>query len=340
MVEKLGKLIIAGFRGSKISQDTKIQDWIINFNISGIILYDIDLEYRKLGSRNIKSEKQLKELNASLQNLRKEKLFISIDQEGGQVNRLNTEYGFPKFKSWRHLGLINDKTQTRTYARKLATILKELGINFNLAPVLDLDFGKNSFISKQERAMASDPQLIIEHSRIYIDEMRKHRILCCGKHFPGQGSASGDTHEGLVDITKTWQENELMPYKELIKSGKLDAAIVAHTFHKNFDSNFPSSMSFNTINQLFRNDLGFNGVVISDDPSMKAISDHYDLKETILKMINAGVDLFIFGNNLNYDPDLIPRAIDCLQELFKDGLIQEDRIDQSLKRIDNLKSKL
>ena len=340
MTEKLGNLIIAGFRGSKINQKTKIQDWIINFNISGVILYDVDLEYKKLGSRNIKSEKQLKELNASLQGLRKDKLFISIDQEGGQVNRLNTKYGFPQFKSWQELGLINNKRKTRAYAKKLAKLLKELGINFNLAPVLDLDHGENSFISRQERAMASDPQLIIEHSRIFIDEMIKNRILCCGKHFPGQGSAGGDTHEGLVDITKTWKKNELRPYKELIKSGVLNAAIVAHTFHKEFDSDFPSSMSYNTINQLLRTDLGFNGVVISDDPSMKAISDHYDLKETILKMITAGVDLFIFGNNLNYDPDLIPKAIDCLEQLFKDGLIKEDRINQSLKRIGNLKSKL
>ena len=340
MIEKLGKLIIAGFRGSKINQQTKIQDWIINFNISGVILYDVDLEYRKLGSRNIKSEKQLKELNASLQGLRREKLFISIDQEGGQVNRLNTEYGFPQFKSWRKLGLINDKRETRAYAKKLAKLLRELGINFNLAPVLDLDNGENSFISKQGRAMASDPQLIIEHSRIYIDEMSKYGILCCGKHFPGQGSATGDTHEGLVDITKTWQKNELKPYKKLIKTGALNAAIVAHTFHKNFDPNFPSSMSYNTINQLLRTSLGFDGVVISDDPSMKAISDHYDLKKTILSMINAGVDVFIFGNNLNYDPDLIPKAINCLQELFKEGLIKEARINQSLKRIDNLKCKL
>ncbi len=340
MIEKLGKLIIAGFRGSKITQHTKIQYWINNFNISGVILYDVDLEYRKLGSRNIKSEKQLKELNASLQSLREEKLFISIDQEGGQVNRLNTKYGFPRFKSWRQIGQINNKGETRTYAKKLATILRGLGINFNLAPVLDLDHGENSFISRQERAMDRDPQLIIEHSRIYIDEMNKHRILCCGKHFPGQGSASGDTHEGLVDITKTWGENELKPYKDLIKTGTLEAVIVAHTFHKKFDSEFPSSMSYDTINQLLRTNLGFDGVVISDDPSMKAISDHYDLKKTILNMINAGVDLFILGNNLNYDPDLIPKAINCLQELLEDGLIKETRINQSLERIDHLKSKL
>ena len=340
MIEKLGKLIIAGFRGSQISRYTKIQDWIINFNISGVILYDVDLEYRKLRSRNIKSEKQLKELNVSLQSLRKEKLLISIDQEGGQVNRLNTKYGFPQFMSWRQIGIINNTKQTKDYTIKLARILKELGINFNLAPVLDLDHGKNSFISKQERAIASDPRLIIEHSRIYIDQMSTYRILCCGKHFPGQGSATGDTHEGLVDITKTWGKNELEPYKNLIKAGALDAVIVAHTFHKNFDSEFPSSMSYNTINQLLRVNLGFDGVVISDDPSMKAISDHYDLKKTILNMINAGVDLFIFGNNLNYDPDLIPKAINCLKELFEDGLIEESRINQSLERIDHLKSKL
>ena len=86
--------------------------------------------------------------------------------------------------------------------------------------------------------------------------------------------------------------------------------------------------------------MGFDGLVISDDPSMKAISDHYNLKTTIQKMLNAGVDLLIFGNNLNYDPDLIPKAINCLCELFEEGLITESRINQSIERINRIKSKL
>ena len=98
-------------------------------------------------------------------------------------------------------------------------------------------------------------------------------------------------------------------------------------------------MSFNTINQLFRTDLGFNGVVISDDPSMKAISDHYDLKETILKMINAGVDLFIFGNNLNYDPNYIPRAVEAIRSAIEKDRISLDKVNHSIERITNLKKK-
>ena len=340
MIEKLGKLIIAGFRGLKISNDTQIRDWINNFHISGVILYDVDLEYYSLGSRNIQSKGQLKRLTSSLQSLNDEKLFICIDQEGGRVNRLKSDYGFPKFESWNKIGLKDDQAYTKSYAKKVGQELSDLGINFNLAPVLDFDYGKESFISLQERSISLDPELIVKHSKTFINELEKLKILSCGKHFPGQGSASGDTHEGLVDITKTWDKKELIPYSNLIKENILNSIIVAHTFHKNLDPKYPSSMSGDTINKLLRKELGFDGLVISDDPSMKAISDHYNLKTTIQKMLNAGVDLLIFGNNLNYDPDLIPKAINCLCELFEEGLITESRINQSIERINRIKSKL
>lgn len=339
-MENIGNLIIAGFRGSSLSKDLPIKDWIHDFQLGGVILYDMDLEYNKLGTRNIQSAEQLKNLNISLQSISKEPLFIAIDQEGGEVNRLNSEYGFPEFPSWKEIGNIDDIKFTESYSKSLGKLLKSLHINLNFAPVLDLDGGKSSFIANQNRALSSNIKKVVEHSSIFIEQLQEQGIICCGKHFPGQGSASGDTHAGVTDITNTWNENELDPYKSLIHSQHLDTIIVAHTFHKLLDSEFPASLSKNTVTDLLRDKMGFTGVIICDDPSMKAISAHYDLKTTLRCMLNAGVDMFILGNNLDYNPDLIPSAVRCLQELVSEGSVSEKRIDESLDRIRSLRFKL
>ena len=340
MMKEIGNLIIAGFRGSSVSEDTPIRDWINDFQLGGVILYDMDLEYNQLGTRNIRSVEQLKNLNVSLQSFSKEPLFIAIDQEGGEVNRLNTKYGFPEFPSWNKIGQLDDLKFTEAYSRKLGELLNNLHINLNFAPVLDVDGGSSSFITNQGRALSSNIQKITEHSRVFIKQLKQQGVLCCGKHFPGQGSASGDTHAGATDITTTWDKQELGPYKSLIHSRHLDAIIVAHTFHNKFDAKFPASMSRKTITDLLRIKLGFRGVVICDDPSMKAISAHYNLKTTLKCMLYAGVDMFILGNNLEYDPHLIPNAVHCLQELVSEGAVSENRIYESLHRIQSLRLKL
>ena len=339
MIEKLGDLIIAGFRGAKINNSTKIQHWINEYGLSGVILYDIDLELNKPGTRNIKSEKQLRELISSLKNKSTNSLLIAIDQEGGQVNRLKSEYGFPKFISWKDVGLEDSFHFTKSYSKRLANVLYDLGINLNFAPVLDIDGGKSSFIGNQKRALSSDYNKIISHSIIFINELRKKGIMCCGKHFPGQGSANGDTHEGVVDTTKTWNKFELEPYRQLINNQELDSIIVAHTYNKNIDDRLPASMSKKTVSGLLRNQLGFDGLIICDDPSMKAISSKYDLKTCLKQMLEAGIDMFILGNNIKYDDELIPSAIKCLKELLSNNEISEQRIDDSLSKINTFRLK-
>ena len=195
----------------------------------------------------------MKNLNSTLQSISKEPLFIAIDQEGGEVNRLNTKYGFPKFTSWKEIGNIDDINFTKSYSKDLGALLKNLHINLNFAPVLDLECGKSSFIANQKRALSSDVKKIIEHSSIFIEQLQKQGIICCGKHFPGQGSASDDTHEGVTDITNTWSKNELEPYKSLIHSKHLKTIIVAHTIHKQLDAEFPASLSKNTKTDILRN---------------------------------------------------------------------------------------
>ena len=335
----VGQLIIAGFRSDKVSNNSNIVRYIKEYNLSGVILYDQDIEKNKVGSRNIKSPAQLKMLTDNLQSISNNPLFISIDQEGGNVNRLNSSYGFPEFPSWQHIGLLDNDLITKQFAESMSETMTSTGINLNFAPVLDLDYGEKTYIGKLERAFSGDPKLVIEHSKIFIDTMKNDNIISCGKHFPGQGSAKGDTHNGFIDISESWSVADLLPYTELIESNHLDMIMLSHVFNNKFDPEFPASLSHETITNSLRNDLNFKGVIICDDPSMRAISDNYDFEDMFVLMINSGIDLLCLGNNLNYDPDYIPKAVRAIRSAIEKNRISTERINESIDRIALLKKK-
>ena len=335
----IGQLIIAGFRGSNAPTDSPIANFINDYNLAGVILYDEDVKIGDLGSRNIQSPIQVENLSDQLQSFSKNGLLICIDQEGGGTNRLKSNYGFPETPSWNHMGILDNDLMTLQFSQTIASTLNDCGINVNFAPVLDLDYGDETVIGKAERANSHLPKTVINHSRIFIESLKEHNIISCGKHFPGQGSAFGDTHKGSTDISNTWTVKDLLPFDELIKHGDLDMVMVSHTFDKKIDPNYPASLSHIIITDMLRKDLGFNGVVICDDPSMNAISDHYDLTESFELMFNAGIDLFCLGNNLNYDPDFIPKSVSSICQLVRSGKVTEHRIRQSINRIEFLKKK-
>ena len=335
----VGQLIIAGFRSDKVSNNSNIVRYIKEYNLSGVILYDQDIEKNKLGSRNIKSPAQLKMLTDNLQSISDNPLFISIDQEGGNVNRLNSSYGFPEFPSWQHIGLLDNDLITKQFAESMSETMTSTGINLNFAPVLDLDYGEKTYIGKLERAFSGDPKLVIKHSKIFIDTMKNDNIISCGKHFPGQGSAKGDTHNGFIDISESWSVADLLPYTELIESHHLDMIMLSHVFNNKFDPEFPASLSHETITNSLRNDLNFKGVIICDDPSMRAISDNYDFEDMFVLMINSGIDLLCLGNNLHYDPDFIPKAVRAIRSAIEKNRISTERINESIDRIASLKKK-
>ena len=336
----VGQLIIAGFRDSIISHNSKIEQFIKAYNLAGVILYDEDVTIGGVGTRNIKSPTQLKTLISNLQSYSPNQgLFISVDQEGGFVHRLKSIYGFPETPPWQHIGFLKDQLMTKEFSETLSEALQSAGINVNFAPVLDLDYGNKTVIGKTQRAFTSDPDVLIEHAKIFINAHRRKNIISCGKHFPGQGSAYGDTHEGYTDISDSWTVKDLLPFDKLIQSEHLDLIMVSHTFDTKLDSKYPASLSKKIVTEMLREDLGFEGVVICDDPSMRAISDNYSLIDTFEIMLNAGIDLFCLGNNLIYDPDYIPKSVDAICELLNSGRIKEDRISTSIKRIKALKKK-
>ena len=336
-----GQLIIAGFRGKTVNENSDIIKYIKDYNLAGVIFYDMDLEFGKgeliPGSRNIESPKQVKKLVKDLQKFSKHPLLISIDQEGGDASRLKSIYGFEKNPSWNHIGMLNNSLITEQFSNTMASMLSHVGVNLNFAPVLDLDFGKGTVISDSNRAFSADPKIVINNAKIFINAHKNFGVIACGKHFPGLGSASGDTHEGFTDISGKWTVKDLLPFDELIQSEDLDTIMISHAFDKKLDPDYPASLSKIITTDILKEDLGFDGVIICDDPSMRAISDHYSLEETFELMLNAGIDLFCLGNNLIYDEDYIPKAIDTICNLIDSGKVKQKRIEESADKINRLK---
>ena len=337
--KKIGQMLMVGFRGTSIDAQSYISKNISTYDLGGIVLFDYDVP-ADTSIRNIMSPTQVQELTSDLQKHANIPLFISIDQEGGKVVRLKPKHGFDKTVSAQYLGKLNNADSTRYYAKKTAKVLKEMGINTNLAPVVDMNTNPdNPVIGGLERSFSNDPQTVTEQAEIFIKEFRKENIISSLKHFPGHGSSEDDSHLGVVDVTSTWQQKELAPYRKLIEQELVDMVMTAHIFNSRLDSNYPATLSKPTITGLLRDSLGFEGVVISDDLQMGAIRKEYGLKETIKLSIQAGVDILVFANNSVFDKDIASKAHNIINELIDEGSITEERIDESYQRIMDLKKR-
>lgn len=342
--EKIGQLLIIGFRGCTPAECDLIVRDIREHRIGGIILFDQDMTGGTIDttnrSRNIESPTQVKSLLAHLQAQSRIPLLTAIDQEGGRVNRLKPAYGFPASISHEELGRLDQTAETYRHAAATAHTLASLGLNLNLAPVVDLDaHPDNPIIKGKGRAFSADPEAVARHAAEFVRAHRAQGVLSCAKHFPGHGSATGDTHLGLVNVTATWHERELIPFQRLIAAGLCDAVMSAHVFNAKLDPHHPATLSRPVLTGLLREKLGFAGVIISDDMEMKAISDHYGLENSLPSAIEAGVDLLCLGNNLSYDPDIAGKAIDLMARAVESGRIPETRINESWQRVLALKRK-
>jgi beta-N-acetylhexosaminidase len=340
--EKIGQLLMIGFRGATPAECGLIERDIREHGIGGVILFDLDMtttvDSGKPGRRNIESPAQVKSLVAHLQARSRIPLLTAIDQEGGRVNRLKPAYGFPPSISHEELGRLDQLAETHRHAAATAQTLASLGLNLNLAPVVDLDaHPDNPIIKGKGRSFSADPEAVARHAAEFVQAHRAHHVLSCPKHFPGHGSATGDTHLGLVDVTATWHERELIPFQRLIEAGLGDVIMSAHVFNAKLDPKLPATLSRAVITGLLREKLGFRGVVVSDDMEMKAISDHYGLEKSLPAAIEAGVDVLCLGNNLSYDADITAKAAGILERAVTSGRLPEARIDESHARVLALK---
>ncbi len=339
--EQIGQMLLVGFRGTVLMSDNHIVRDLEDYNLGGVLIYEKDGPTQSR-PRNIESVDQLRKLVSDLKTHSGEKLIVAIDQEGGVVNRLKTGYGFPASVTAQYLGELNSEDSTRYWASQMASTLNNIGVNLNFAPVVDLNVNPESpAIGALGRSFSANPDTVVFHAEIFINEHQKLNILNCCKHFPGHGSATVDSHLGLTDVTNTWREIELEPYRQLISSGKCNMIMSAHVFNQNLDADYPATLSKKILTGILREELGYSGVIVSDAMEMGAITDNFGQEEAIEKAINAGCDILVFSNNTTtYNEEIVPEAVAIIKNLVNEGKITQDRIRQSYNRILKLKEGL
>lgn len=332
----IAKMLMLGFHGEKISSSDKIYKDIKKYDLGGVILFDKDPNDKKK-IKNVRDPKQLLKLTSQLQDINKTKLLISIDQEGGIVQRLKESKGFINTPKASIVSTKGEAYAQNAYA-KLARVLKNAGLNVNYAPVVDLKINPNNpVIAKLGRSFGKSSKEVIKYASIFTKEMKKQNVISVLKHFPGHGSSQSDSHKGFVDITKTWKSEELEPYKYFIKNGLVDMIMSAHVVNKNLDYSLPATLSWNINTKLLRKELGYKGVLISDDLQMYAISKHYNLDDTVRLAINSGIDMLMYANQLA-KPIKLETIIASIYKQVRSGKIKMYRIKEANKRIDALKN--
>lgn len=336
---KLGQMVMVTFTGdsleeSSASLDTMKSD-LANGFLSGAIMYT--------WSNNLNKPQQITHLTSELQRRSSIPLLIAIDEEGGQVARLSGSNGFTATPSAYQMGtVINQESYTRSTASTMAGWFVQSGINVDFAPVVDVNVNPTSpAIGALGRSFSSNPVIVASHAGWFIDEFHKKKLLTTLKHFPGHGSATADSHLGLVDITKTWADSELTPYRLLLSGGVVDLIMTAHVFNANLDNVYPATLSKKVVTDLLRQKLGYRGVIVSDEMSMAAIVDYFGFDDAILLAVQAGIDILLYNKNQDSTGlSLARHVVDFLERKVSDGTIAASRIDESYNRIMALKQRL
>lgn len=322
--EKIGQLVIVGFEGYSIDEATK--KMIEEYSLGGVILF----------GRNVENSTQLLDLINSLKktNINNIPLFISIDEEGGIVSRMPDE--FVDLPNNRIIGQRNDKDFSYHVGKVIAKEIKAFGFNMNYAPVLDIDSNPNNPVIGA-RAFGSNESIVSELGIATMEGMQSEGVISVVKHFPGHGDTIVDSHFGLPLIEKELdaiKQFELIPFTKAINN-HCDAIMIAHILFNKIDSDNPASFSKTIITDILRNQLKFEGVVITDDLTMGAILKNYEIGEAAVKSINAGSDIVLVCHG--YDNEV--SVISSLKKAVQNGEISEERINESVYRILSLKKK-
>jgi len=224
---------------------------------------------------------------------------VAVDQEGGKVARLNETNGHERGISAREFGRLDRSAQEQEAGRQAEQLIRA-GIDWNLSPCVDLEVaGSGSLIERAERALTTDPRRT-EPAEVWVDMHGAAGVVCCLKHFPGHGSAAGDSHEKLLDITEVHREEELWPFRKLLaRPGAQEnlAVMTAHLLHRGVDPDWPVSLS-KKWTRMIRGDMGFDGVIVTDALDMGAIAKQYEPLEAVIAAASAGADLVMLANNM------------------------------------------
>lgn len=323
--EKIGQMIIIGMDTNYITD--RIRTMITKYKIGGVILYR-----RNFSTYNdmIKLIKELKELNKE----NKIPLFISIDQEGGRVNRMPTE--IKNLPAANLIAKFGGEESIIKSAEITGELLKKSGFNLNFAPVLDIKrFHDRHALG--DRCYGENKEVVTSYGIEVMKTLQKQGVISVIKHFPGHGATKQDSHAFLPIITTKMekvQKEDMYPFKQAIKTGA-DAVLVGHLLIKNVTGMYPASLSRKFIYEYLRKKYRYRGVIITDDLKMKAIKMLYGGEKAVRKAFEAGNDIIVF----RYTKEEEKRSVENIINLVKKGKIKESRIDRSVRRIIKLKEK-
>lgn len=330
--QMIAQMLIIGFDGLVIDEAHPLTDLLTTIGLGGVLLFDQDLSSEK-SFKNLISEIQIQALTQKLQALSAETpLFIALDYEGGEVDRLKNIPGCPATLTAEALARLSMADQEKAMA-SMASTVKNLGFNLNFAPVIDLPLQKGGYIGAAGRCFSANPEEMVDYARRFVQIFNQYQITCCYKHFPGHGSATGDSHLGFVDVTDSFDPLELQPYQQLIENKSLNAMIMtAHVINRHLDATgLPATLSRQILTDWLRKKMGYEGLIISDDLQMKAIANYYTLEQALKLTINAGADMVIFGNQLGQVSPVT--LINIIERLVKQGDIPLARIEDAYARI-------
>jgi beta-N-acetylhexosaminidase len=331
----IGQMLVVGFPGAAVSEawPARAIRWVEEGKIGGVLL----LGHNVISPGQLKMlTSRLSEAGASIRPL------IAVDQEGGAVQRLTREKGFRGLASAGEIARTADPIAALTIYARQADELAANGINVNLGPVVDLAVGTwNPVIGGLDRTYGALPDAILPYANAFIDAHRQKGVLIAAKHFPGHGSSAQDPHLTSVNVSNRWTSVELRPFMRLAKSDRTSMIMVGHLILDGFsDGKRPTSLSHQAVTERLRKGLGFEGLIVTDDLEMGAISDEFSLEEAFVLAVAAGNDVVVYANKRNPDPDLADKAIDAIVRAVSGGRIPRSQIEQSYRRILSAKSSL
>ena len=330
---KIAGLIIVGFRGSRLDQAAWLRTALTRNGLGGVILFDRDQESG--GRRNIVSPGQLTTLVDDLRAAAGDRrIIVSVDQEGGVVTRLSPAHGFPAVASEAVIGANDDVAEARSWGEGIAETLASVGIDLNLAPVVDLDINPDSpAIGALGRSFSRDADVVVSMATVEIEAHRAAGVRTTLKHFPGIGSSTTNTDFGVADVTRTWTRRELQPFQRLIDAGTADLIMAGHVVNGQLDPDLPASLSKPIVTDLLRGEMGWSGPVVTDDLQAAAIDDAFGFDEAVVRALEAGNDLLLFANQQGYDANIVSRAIDAVLNAVDEGRLPATRVDDAWERV-------
>lgn len=320
--EKIGQLLIVGFDGQTIN--TEILSFINDYKVGGFIFFKRNIS---TADQTIKLINDIKEENHN--NI---PLFISVDEEGGLVSRLSSD--FLKLPNAKAIGDVDSEVLSFEFGEILADRLNYLGFNLNFAPVLDINSNPNNPVIG-DRAFGDSEKIVSENGISVALGLKKHNIISIVKHFPGHGDTKVDSHVTMPIINKTRKELnklEIMPFKRAIAS-KIDAVMIGHVLYNQIDENYPATMSKVIITNILRENLSFDGVVVSDDMTMGAINQNYSIEDASVQFLQAGGDILLICHG-NLNPKFV---FESIEKSINEGVISENEINKKVYRILTLK---